>query len=143
MSITGGVHARRKIATVEKWKASGLSQAEFCRREGLQQWQLSEWKRFVQVLDEQKRSSVASSNMVAPRDGSKDKVSSAPGGAQPSPFVPVRLKDEAVGGDKNGEAATGSSYVLEVLLKHGHVIRVAANCEPRLLNAVVSAIGGW
>lgn len=30
---------------VAKWRASGLSQAEFCRREGIPEWALSEWKR--------------------------------------------------------------------------------------------------
>lgn len=39
------VWERRDI--VAKWRASGLSQAEFCRQEGLQQWQLSMWKRGV------------------------------------------------------------------------------------------------
>jgi transposase-like protein len=43
---------RRKFRTewerqdvVAKWRASGLSQADFCRQEGIQQWQLSWWKR--------------------------------------------------------------------------------------------------
>ena len=31
--------------TIERWKASGLTQAEFCRREGLKDWSLSEWRR--------------------------------------------------------------------------------------------------
>ena len=35
-------HRRDVVAT---WRASGLSQAEFCRQEGIQEWQLSEWKR--------------------------------------------------------------------------------------------------
>ena len=48
--VANGLHERKKRAAVAKWRASGLSQAEFCRREGLQQWQLSEWKRFVEVL---------------------------------------------------------------------------------------------
>jgi hypothetical protein len=28
-----------------KWRASGLSQAAFCRQEGIPEWQLSNWKR--------------------------------------------------------------------------------------------------
>ena len=35
-------HRRDVVAT---WRASGLSQAEFCRQKGIQEWQLSEWKR--------------------------------------------------------------------------------------------------
>jgi hypothetical protein len=30
---------------VERWKASGLSQAEFCRKENIPEWALSAWKR--------------------------------------------------------------------------------------------------
>lgn len=30
---------------VAKWKASGLNQAEFCRRENIPEWALSTWKR--------------------------------------------------------------------------------------------------
>jgi transposase-like protein len=30
---------------VERWKASGLSQAEFCRQENISEWMLSAWKR--------------------------------------------------------------------------------------------------
>lgn len=30
---------------VSKWRASGLSQAEFCRQEGIPEWSLSQWKR--------------------------------------------------------------------------------------------------
>jgi hypothetical protein len=36
---------RKQREAVAKWQASGLSQAEFCRREGIPQWSLSEWKR--------------------------------------------------------------------------------------------------
>lgn len=44
---------------VARWRASGLSQAEFCRQEGLEQWQLSEWKRKVAREDGVKPSSNA------------------------------------------------------------------------------------
>jgi len=32
------------LSTVERWQASGLTQADFCRREGITEWQLSSWK---------------------------------------------------------------------------------------------------
>jgi hypothetical protein len=31
--VANGFHERKKRAAVAKWRASGLSQAEFCRRE--------------------------------------------------------------------------------------------------------------
>jgi transposase-like protein len=34
---------RRKF--VAEWRTSGLSQAAFCRREGIEEWRLSNWKR--------------------------------------------------------------------------------------------------
>jgi hypothetical protein len=34
---------------VGRWEASGLSQAEFCRRENIPEWALSSWKREFQV----------------------------------------------------------------------------------------------
>ncbi len=34
-----------RSAVVAKWKASGLSQAEFCRQENIPEWKLSNWKR--------------------------------------------------------------------------------------------------
>jgi transposase-like protein len=33
---------RRRL--VERWRSSGLTQVEFCRREGIFDWQLSDWK---------------------------------------------------------------------------------------------------
>lgn len=37
--------AQERRGAVERWKQSGLTQAEFCRREGLAEWSLSTWKR--------------------------------------------------------------------------------------------------
>jgi hypothetical protein len=37
--------ARQRRALVAKWRSSGSTQAEFCRQEGLQEWELSNWKR--------------------------------------------------------------------------------------------------
>lgn len=49
---------------VEKWQASGLSQAEFCRQENLDERQLSFWKRkiVVQNNDSSKSSKPVSNN---------------------------------------------------------------------------------
>jgi hypothetical protein len=38
-------YPERQLQAVAKWRSSGLTQAEFCRREGLKEWQLSNWKR--------------------------------------------------------------------------------------------------
>lgn len=58
----GELRSQRKITNeffqrdmILKWRSSGLSQAEFCRREGLAEQQLSNWKR----REERKRDLVA------------------------------------------------------------------------------------
>lgn len=38
--------------TVERWRSSGLSQAEFCRQEGIPEWRFSNWKCGQQRKDE-------------------------------------------------------------------------------------------
>lgn len=149
MKVGSGMHARKKIAIVARWKASGLSQAEYCRREGLQQWQLSEWKRFVEARDRQGQDAAANraveadanilpeANAAVRRRGRRARAADV---VQPPPFVPVRLVEEAA--DDGGECRVpnDSPYVLEVVLDRGQVIRVAAHCEPQFLSAIISAI---
>jgi hypothetical protein len=140
--------ARKKIAAVAKWKASGLSQAEFCRREGMQQWQLSDWKRFVESrqeevqdfpgqphLDEdsgtlQERKQTGRRKLRQHRDETV---------AESQPFVPVRVVDVAASDDTH-KASNVVDFVLELVLKGGQMIRVASNCEPQFLGAIVSAL---
>jgi DNA-binding transcriptional regulator YiaG len=60
---------------VAKWRASGLSQAEFCRREGLEQWQLSEWKRLEAKHSEANSDEgVQGANRATPRRGRKTRA---------------------------------------------------------------------
>ncbi len=46
---------RRQNSVVARWEASGLSQAEFCRQEGIPEWSLSEWKRRKRNRDAQRK----------------------------------------------------------------------------------------
>ncbi len=48
---------RQQEATVRRWQASGLSQREFCMREGLPEWKLSDWKKMVFRADAKNRDS--------------------------------------------------------------------------------------
>jgi hypothetical protein len=45
LALQGKYSERERRGFVAKWQASGMSQAEFCRREGIQEWELSNWKR--------------------------------------------------------------------------------------------------
>jgi hypothetical protein len=138
--------ARKKFAAVAKWKASGLSQAEFCRREGLQEWQLSDWKRFVERLENEARDLPEHSRidehpgahkeptMRQKRRQQQDEIV-----AEPQPFVPVRVIDVAAEEDMH-KAIGVVDFVLELVLKRGQILRVAPNCEPQFLGAVVSVL---
>lgn len=136
----------RKIATVAKWKASGLSQAEFCRREGYQQWQLSEWRRWVEKLDSQTAVLSAQNrpDKSRSRGQKKKRQSKQPPqerqeiAAGPQPFAPVRLVDAGIGNTEQHSAQFNS--VLELVLKHGQTIRVAPNCPPQFLDAIVATL---
>lgn len=41
------VQARERwwLGAIGRWKKSGLSQREFCKREGIPEWKFSDWKR--------------------------------------------------------------------------------------------------
>jgi hypothetical protein len=155
--VANGLHERKKRAAVAKWKASGLSQAEFCRREGLEQWQLSEWKRFVEVLESQSE--------AVPANGGEGAASVYPGKrarkqnrhgagrakrakrAAVAPkaeqsFVPVELVGMAEEDAKGGAATGGSELdcVLEVVLRDGQIVRVGSDCHPQLLGAVLAIL---
>ncbi|MBZ5672382.1 MAG: hypothetical protein LAO04_22005 [Acidobacteriia bacterium] len=137
----------RRIATVAKWKASGLTQAEFCRREGYQQWQLSEWRRWVEKLERQTEVLPGQNRpdkSRSRRQENKRKSTQPPPereeiAAGPPPFVPVRLVDAGIGTIEPHPAHLFNS-VLELVLKHGQIIRVAPNCPPQFLDAIVATL---
>jgi hypothetical protein len=137
----------RKMATIAKWRASGLSQAEFCRREGYRQWQLSEWRRWVEKNE--KKTEAPSARMRSDRIRSRrtDNKANRPRSVQESAasttglhtFVPVQLVEAAAESCEQHHANSFSS-VLELVLKRGQIIRVASNCPPHFLGAVVATL---
>lgn len=48
------IAAEQKHEFVLRWRASGLSQAEFCRSEDVPEWALSQWKRGVEKSESRK-----------------------------------------------------------------------------------------
>jgi len=84
---------KKRRDTVARWRASGLSQAEFCRREGIAQWQLSTWKRSEesgQAKDHQlQRLPNASHGLEFAAVDESAPEHSLPGGWLTAPFVPV------------------------------------------------------
>ena len=144
--------ASKKIATVKQWKESGLSQTEFCRRKGMQQWQLSEWKRLAKALegqDDAVSGHGVKPSMNTPPGTCKAKVKEdlranrqlpSPTAVEPPPFVPVQLLDDSGEDSREKNAAPNFACVLEIVLKRGQTVRVAPNCHPQFLHAVVSTL---
>jgi len=111
-----GEHSRAKEnwwrATVERWKASGLTQAEFCRREGVKEWSLSDWRRRLARRDAAGRGR---------QIGVKSFVE----------FAPVTVRDV----DPNPVTAGAPAPGWEVL-----AIRVPAAVTPEALRVVLEAL---
>jgi hypothetical protein len=91
---------RRVLA---RWRRSGVSGAEFCRREGLAPQALSYWKRALGA----------------------GRVARRPREARPVDFVPVRLVDSVAG--------AAASDGLEITLATGDRVVVRAGVSQELL----------
>jgi hypothetical protein len=111
-------HWRRHVAA---WRRSGWSVRAYCESEGLSEASFYAWRR---VLRERESCDAASH----PRSG-EAADNSLTAVAAVSPFVPVRLVDEAA-----------SSGGVEVVLRGGRVVRVAAGFAAQTLRAVVVAL---
>lgn len=115
-----------------EWAASGLSQAAYCRREGVDQCTFSGWKRrlgwkrkSVQTGVDGKREPACS----AGRRGGIRKAKTA--GGRGAFFVPLR-----VAGTPAGLCGTR----LEVVLRNGRVVRCESGVAPSVLAAVAAAL---
>lgn len=107
-------HWRRIVARQEQ---SGLTQAAFCRREGLKKNALSWWARELRKRD---------------GDRAPTKVSHRPKAKRAS-FIPVRVIQTA---PRNGTSP------VEVLTRSGHVVRLQPDFDPATLRKVVAALEG-
>jgi hypothetical protein len=98
---------------LEAWRRSGLSQAEFCRRQGLSRVSLSWWK-----------SRIARQESVRP--------SVSPG----TEWLAVRALPSATGepGGEDGEPQ------LEVVLRGGRIVRVGSGFDASALLRLVQAL---
>jgi hypothetical protein len=112
------LHWRRHLAA---WRRSGQSVRGYCAAEGLSEASFYAWRR---VLAERDRHGDTQAKEAA--------TGSAAGGAAPaevSPFVPVRLVAEAP-----------SAAAVEVVLRGGRVVRVAAGFAATTLRQVVAVL---
>jgi hypothetical protein len=92
------------------WRRSGRSVRAYCADEGLAEASFYAWKR-----------------ILIQRDRCGDTVAVGETPAEASPFVPVRLIED-------------TSAALEVVLRGGRVLRVAAGFAPQTLRDVVRTL---
>lgn len=104
--IDEGLWARRREVLAELEK-SGLSAAEFCRREGIAYQALMAWRRRIRELD------------------GIDDPSPASGERTGSPFAELVVKESS--------AAGGSTPAVEIALPSGAVVRVYKDADPGTL----------
>lgn len=111
---------------IEACAASGLSQAEFCRRHSLSVASLQWWKWKL------------GSSPSSTRPSRATVLASATPSSPPGPaFLPVRL----VSGDEQAGPLGGSRpAIYEVELRSGHRIRVAGDFEPVVLARLIRTV---
>jgi hypothetical protein len=119
-SESGTVVQRRRERWREllrRWRASGLSQAEFCRRHGVAVWKLAWWKRRLAKVPFDREARTARK-----RRSDRSVECSAS-------FVPVGVLSTSV---RIGR--------MELLLGAGRRLRFAADVDPGKLAEIVAAL---
>jgi len=102
--------ARYWADQVAGWQRSGLSQAEFCRQQGLKGGTFAWWKR-----------------QLGKRGGQRPNRRGRPAKASER-FVEVRL------------AGLSSASAYEVVLARGRSIRVPSQFDPQILSRLITAV---
>ena len=105
--------SRRWAALVSEWRASGASQAAFCRERGLNANSFNFWK--LRVLRQRPGTRRARSSLEAVT------------GAGAPAFIPVRV-------------AAPEACALEVCLRTGHMIRITADFDETILRRLIGVL---
>jgi hypothetical protein len=105
--------SRRWTSLVSEWRASGVSQAAFCRERGLNANSFNFWKL----------------RMLRQRPGTRRARGAleATTGAGASAFIPVRI-------------AAPVACALDVCLRSGHTIRIAADFDETVLRRLIRVL---
>jgi hypothetical protein len=112
---------------LDKWKVSGLSQAEFCRRESLKDWKFSFWK-----------SKLA-------RKGKKAGNSDKDRAQRQVEFAPVRVVEAEEGmnsnhGDQGNRSQNEGRGVIAEIAFGGGYVRVFAGADLETLSSLLTAL---
>jgi len=116
---------RRHVAA---WRRSGQSARAYCKSAGVSEPSFYAWRR---VLVEREALDRAGAAHAGDRvlSGQAAAIGMPSKGAAVSPFVPVRLVEDGA-----------STAAVEVVLRGGRVVRVAAGFAAATLRAVVAAL---
>ena len=119
-------HWRRHVAA---WRRSGQSVREYCRAEGLSEPSFYAWRRVL--ADRTPRGAAHAGDGVASEQAAatRGRGGATGGSTAASPFVPVRLVQDAT-----------RAEAVEVVLRGGRVVRVAAGFAAKTLRDVVAAL---
>jgi transposase-like protein len=117
---------RRHVA---EWRRSDQSVRAYCKSAGVSEPSFYAWRR---VLAERESLDGAGASQAGGRGASDQAAATRPGGRVAtaiSPFVPVRLVEDPT-----------STAAVEVVLRGGRVVRVAAGFAAKTLREVVTAL---
>lgn len=108
---------RRMLA---RQRQSGLTRAEFCRREGLQESAISWWAKELAERDRPAKTA------VTPKPRPKKKTPR-------TTFVPLQMAQAA---------SIPSAFAFEIVTRSGHVVRLGPGFDPEMLRRAIAALEG-
>ena len=111
-----------------QWRASGLSQAAYCRRHGVSAIQLSWWKH--ELARRQKRGAAGRPAAAGPNQGRGPARQTS----DTALFVPIRVA--------GARGATADAGGFEVFLRSGQRVRVPADFDSAGLRRLLAVLEG-
>jgi hypothetical protein len=125
---------------VGAWEKSGLSQAEFCRRRRIEPASFGWWKRKLLGAGKKDRHRVRRGSGARGTRGAVDFVEVAfpPQALGTGPMAPTGVSDPTA--PKSRWTLPTGSYLYEIGLSSGRVIRVPRNFDPAVVSQLIAIV---
>jgi hypothetical protein len=118
-------------AVIDEWRSSNKNAADFCRTHGHKYFQFQDWQKIIRDRDAQLAAQWK--NAQSPRAGASRKVQKTkPASAH---FVQARITDPL-----HAKSDLANESKVEILLPCGMVLRITAECSPKFLASVITAL---